>query len=212
MIYFRPAVSKTLFWRVRSMAKKKAKKLTSRKKYTVKNLVTDLKKIGCTPSILDTIGREVVYYEWTQAQYQLGPDHPVTSHLQALLEFMRGGCEHKLISGELSRAADTPTAAINEAIKGAPTEFLTYELVRPADHIRKVLDGTIADRKRELKEHKALEKRVRKEIKANPDDADLWNKLRLVLWLVGKYKDSSEAFKQAKKLGWNAEESDFVAL
>ncbi|MFX1368146.1 MAG: hypothetical protein ACFFAY_06095 [Promethearchaeota archaeon] len=194
------------------MAKKRTKKTAIRKKYTVKNLVADLKKIGCTPSILDSVGREIVYYEWTQAQYQLGPDHPVTSHLQSLLEFMRGGCERKLISGELYRAADTPTAAINDAIKGAPNEFLTYELVRPADHIRKILDGAIEDRKRELKEYKAVEKGVRKEIKESPDNADLWNKLRLVLWLIGKYKDSSEAFKQAKKLGWNAEESDFVAI
>jgi len=212
MIYFRPTVSKTLFWRVRSMAKKSTGKLSTRKKYTVKNLIADLKKVGCTPSILDTVGREIVYYEWSQAQYQLGPDHPVTTHLQSLLEFMRGGCEHQLVSGELSRAADTPTAAINAAIKGAPAEFLSYELLRSPDHIKKVLDGTMEDRKREVKQYKVIEKGIRKKLKEEPDNAELWNQLRLLLWLIGKYKDSSEAFKKAKKLGWNAEETDYVAV
>ena len=48
------------------MSGKKSTKLVKRKKYTVKNLVTDLKKIGCTPRVLDNIGREVVYFEWSQ--------------------------------------------------------------------------------------------------------------------------------------------------
>ncbi|MHA2141076.1 MAG: hypothetical protein ACXADC_07840 [Candidatus Thorarchaeota archaeon] len=194
------------------MSGKKSAKLAKRKKYTVKNLVTDLKKIGCTPRILDNLGREVVYYEWTQAQYLLGEDHPVTLHLETLLKFMQGGCEKQLVNGELWRAADTPQAALNNAIKGAPAEFLSYQFVRSADHIRGVLETAKKDRKMELKTYKQIVKGVRKEIKEDPENPDLWNKLRLLLWLLGKHKDSSEAFKKAKKLGWDSSTSAFVAL
>ncbi len=193
--------------------KKSAKaKLTKRKKYTVKNLVTDLKKIGCTPRVLDNIGREVVYFEWTQAQHLLGEDHPVTTHLETLLKFMQGGCETQLVNGELWRAADTPQSAINTAIKGAPAEFLSYQFVRSSDHIHEVLESAKKDRKVALKIYKQIEKGVRKEIKEDPENPDLWNKLRLILWLLGKHKESSEAFKKAKKLGWDSETSAFVAL
>lgn len=185
---------------------------TERKSYTVKHLIADLKKIGCTPSVLDIVGREVVYFEWTQARDNLGPDHPVTAQMESLLEFMRGGCEKMLIEGELYRAADTPTAAINSAIKGAPKEFLSYRLIRSSEHIKKALEQAMDERKREKKKYKEIEKGVRAEIKSNPDNPDLWNQLRLLLWLAGKYKDSSEAFKKAKKLGWSSEDSDYVAL
>ncbi|NHI83090.1 MAG: hypothetical protein EAX81_02130 [Candidatus Thorarchaeota archaeon] len=191
---------------------RKESKLTDRDAYTVRNLIADLKKIGCTPSVLDMVGREVVYFEWTQASDHLGPDHPVTIQLESLLEFMRGGCEQMLIEGELCRVADTPTSAINSAIKGAPKEFLSYRLIRSSDHIRNVLEQAMEERKREKKRYKAIEKGIRTQIGSNPDDPDLWNQLRLLLWLIGKYKDSNEAFKKAKKLGWKSENSGFVAV
>ncbi|MFW9845883.1 MAG: hypothetical protein ACFFD6_03995 [Candidatus Thorarchaeota archaeon] len=194
------------------MSGKKSSKVKKRKKYTVKNLVTDMKKIGCSPRVLDTIGREVVYYEWTQAQHQLGPDHPVTTHLETLLNFMQGGCEKLLVDGELWRAADTPQSALNAAIKGAPDEFLSYQFIRPTDHIKDILDAAQKERKNEIKIYKKMEKGVRKEIKGDPENADLWNKLRLLLWIIGKHKESSEAFKQAKKLGWDSSTSAYVAL
>lgn len=194
------------------MPRRKSTKLTQRTKYTVKNLVNDLKKIGCTPRVLDTVGREVVYFEWTQAQEHLGEDHPVTIHLGSLLGFMRGGCERRLVEGELWRASDTPQAAINEAVRGAPGEFLSYEFIRSADHIRNVLKSVVDERDRELKDYKRIEKGVRREIKADPENPDLWNKLRLLLWILGRYKESSEAFKKAKKLGWDKSTSQFVAL
>jgi hypothetical protein len=197
---------------VRSLSTKKSTKLTKRKKYSVKNLVADLKKIGCSPRVLDNIGREVVYFEWTQAQHLLGEDHPVTTHLESLLKFMQGGCERKLVDGELWRAADTPQAALNSAIRGAPAEFLSYQFVRSPDHIHGVLEAAKKERKMEIKAFKQIEKGVRREIKADPDNPDLWNKLRLVLWLVGKHKESSQAFKKAKKLGWDSTTSAFVAL
>jgi tetratricopeptide (TPR) repeat protein len=194
------------------MSGKKSVKLTNRDKYTVKALVTDLKKIGCTPRVLDTVGREVVYFEWSQAQEILGEDHPVTTNLAALLEFMRGGCEKLLIDGELWRAADTPNAAMNQAIKGAPKEFLSYQLLRSANHIRFVLDSVAKERSQEMKEYKKMEKFVRRELKSDPDNPDLWNKMRLLLWILGRYKESSEAFKKAKKLGWDKSTSHFVAI
>ena len=194
------------------MSGKKSTKLTKRKKYSVKNLVTDLKKIGCTPRVLDNIGREVVYFEWTQAQHLLGEDHPVTSHLEILLDFMQGGCEKKLVDGDLWRAADTPQAALNSALRGAPSEFLSYQFVRSSDYIHSVLETAKKERKREIKTFKQIEKGVRREIKADPENPDLWNKLRLLLWIIGKHKESSAAFKKAKKLGWDSATSAFVAL
>ncbi|MHA1924797.1 MAG: tetratricopeptide repeat protein [Candidatus Thorarchaeota archaeon] len=194
------------------MSGKKSTKLTKRKKYSVKNLVTDLKKIGCTPRVLDNIGREILYFEWTQAQHLLGEDHPVTMHLESLLEFMQGGCEKQLVDGELWRAADTPQSALNSTMKGAPAEFLSYQFVRPPDYIHGVLESAKKERKMEMKTYKQIEKGVRREIKADPDNPDLWNKLRLILWLLGKHKESSVAFKKAKKLGWDSATSAFVAL
>ncbi|MFX1602739.1 MAG: type IV pilus biogenesis/stability protein PilW [Promethearchaeota archaeon] len=194
------------------MSGKKSVKLTNRDKYTVKSLITDLKKIGCTPRVLDTVGREVVYFEWSQAQELLGEDHPVTTNLASLLEFMRGGCEKLLIEGNLWRAADTSSAAINQAVKGAPKEFLSYPLLRSASHIRFVLDSVIRERSSEMKEYKRMEKGVRRELKSDPDNPELWNKLRLLLWILGRYKESSEAFQKAKKLGWDKSTSHFVAI
>ncbi|MHA2378133.1 MAG: tetratricopeptide repeat protein [Candidatus Thorarchaeota archaeon] len=194
------------------MSSKKSVKLTKRKKYTVKSLVNDLKKIGCTPRVLDTVGREVVYFEWSQAQELLGEDHPVTTNLGSLLGFMRGGCEKRLIDGDLWRAADTSHAAINEAIKGAPKEFLSYQFLRSPEHIRFVLDSVLEERSREMKEYKKMEKGIRRQLKSDPDNPDLWNQLRLLLWILGRYKESSEAFKKAKKLGWDKSTSHFVAI
>ncbi len=194
------------------MSGKKSVMLAKRDKYTVKALVTDLKKIGCTPRVLDTVGREVVYFEWSQAQELLGEDHPVTTNLASLLEFMRGGCEKLLIDGELWRAADTPSAAMNQAIKGAPKEFLSYQFLRSADYIRSVLDSVAEERSQEMNEYKRIEKGVRRELKSDPDNPDLWNKMRLLLWILGRYKESSEAFQKAKKLGWDKSNSHFVAI
>ncbi|MGD9381377.1 MAG: hypothetical protein PVI03_02940, partial [Candidatus Thorarchaeota archaeon] len=87
-----------------------------------------------------------------------------------------------------------------------------YQFVRSSDHIHQVLEAAKKERKREIKTFKQIEKGVRREIKADPENPDLWNKLRLLLWILGKHKESSEAFKKAKKLGWDSATSDFVAL
>jgi tetratricopeptide (TPR) repeat protein len=185
---------------------------TRRKKYTVKNLMSDLKKMGATPSVTDLIGAQCIYYEWALCERDLGDDHPVTSHLAELLDFMQHGYETQLVNGEFWRTKDTPAAAINAALRGRPTEFLTHILDRPADYVYGLLEQAIASRKSELDEYAKIESGIRTELEADPDNPHLWNKLRLLLWLLGQYKGSSEAFQKAKRLGWDASSAEFVAL
>jgi hypothetical protein len=186
--------------------------LPKRKKYAVKDLLNDLKKIGPTPTILSKIGSQLIYYEWTCCRNLLSDDHPVTSNLQALLEFMEHEYEQLLVSGELWRVKDTPQAAINDFLRGRSKEFLEYTLDRPADGIRELLVTASKNRKNEVKFYKNLAKLVKKEIKEDKKNPNLWNKLRLVLWMAEKYSESSEAFKTAKKFGWSPETSALVAI
>jgi len=186
--------------------------LPKRTKYTVKDVLNDLKKIGPTPSILGKIGSQLIYYEWTCCRDLLSDDHPVTSNMQDLLQFMEHDYEELLVSGELWRVKDTPNAALNDFLKGRSKEFLEYTLEKPADHIRGLLETAAKTRKDELKQFKKLAKLVKKEIKEDKENPNLWNKLRLVLWMAKKYSESSEAFKTAKELGWSPETSALVAI
>jgi tetratricopeptide (TPR) repeat protein len=183
-----------------------------RNKYTVKSLMSDLKKMGATPSVTDFIGSQCIYYEWNLCERDLGDDHPVTSHLAELLDFMQHGYEEQLVDGEFWRTKDTPAAAINAALRGRPTEFLTHVLDRPADYVYDLLEQAVASRRIELDEYAKIESGIRAELEADPDNPHLWNKLRLLLWLLGQYKKSSEAFQKAKRLGWDASNAKFVAL
>jgi superfamily II DNA helicase RecQ len=186
--------------------------LPKRKKYSVKDVLSDLKKIGATPTILSKIGSQLIYYEWTCCRTLLSDDHPVTSNLHALLEFMEHEYEQLLVSGELWRVKDTPQAAINDFLRGRSKEFLEYPLDRPADSIRELLVTASKNRKNEVKFYKNLTKLVKKEIKEDKKNPNLWNKLRLVLWMAEKYPESSEAFKTAKKFGWSPETSALVGI
>lgn len=186
--------------------------LPKRKKYAVKDVLNDLKKIGPTPTILAKIGSQLIYYEWTCCRGLLSDDHPVTSNLHALLQFMERDYEEQLVSGELWRIKDTPQAAINDFLKGRSKEFLEYKLDRSADSIRELLVTAKKNRKNEVKFYKNLAKLVKKEIKEDKEDPNLWNKLRLVLWMAEKYTESSEAMKTAKKLGWSPETSALVGI
>jgi tetratricopeptide (TPR) repeat protein len=186
--------------------------LPTRKKYAVKDIMTDLKKIGPSPSLLNEIGSKLIYYEWSCSEQLLGDDHPITVHLSETLDFMEHGFERKLLEGEIWRVKDTPQAAINEFLKGRPSEFLEYTLDRPVEYIRGLLESVAANRKEEIKQYKRMEKSVRQEIKEDPENPELWNKLRLLLWIVGKYSEASEAFKTAKSFGWSKEKSAIVAL
>jgi tetratricopeptide (TPR) repeat protein len=187
-------------------------KLPKREEYSVKDLMNDLKKIEPSPSVLSKIGTELIYYEWNCCGQALGADHPVTKHLEELLKFTQADYEAKLVQGELWRAKDTPRAALNDFLRERPQEFMNHTLDRPVEYIRGLLQSAASARKDEKKQYRKLEKAVRKEIKEDSENPELWNKLRLVLWIVGKYSESSEAFQTARKLGWSSEESALVAL
>lgn len=186
--------------------------ITKRKKYAIKDLLNDLKKINPTPSIMGRIGSQLIYYEWTCCRNLLSDDHPVTTNLQDLLQFMENDYEQLLVTGELWRIKDTPQSAINDFLRGRSKEFLDYTLDRPAEQIYDLLKTSAKTRKDEIKYYKNLAKLVKKEIKDDNENANLWNKLRLVLWMAENYPESSEAFKTAKKFGWSVENSGIVAL
>jgi cytochrome c-type biogenesis protein CcmH/NrfG len=57
-----------------------------------------------------------------------------------------------------------------------------------------------------------MERGIRKDLEKSPKDPELWNQLRLVLWVLGNYEDASDAFKKAKKLGWDKTTSKTVGL
>ncbi|MBE0525828.1 MAG: hypothetical protein IH631_02730, partial [Candidatus Thorarchaeota archaeon] len=98
--------------------------LPKRTVYAVKDVLNDLKKIGPTPSILGRIGSELIYSEWMCCKDLLSDDHPVTSNLHDLLQYMENDYEQQLVSGELWRVSDTPQAALNDFLKGRSEEFL----------------------------------------------------------------------------------------
>ena len=187
-------------------------KLSMRKQYTIKDLLTDLKKIEATPSVMYDVGSELIYRELDWCMKTLGEDHEVTKNLQELMQFMQTGYEQQLVSGELWRVKDTPKAAINAFMKEQPEEFLKYPVGILSDQIHEILKKAQESRKLEIKQYKKMVKNVRKEIKEDKDNPDLWNKLRLVLWIVGKYNESSEAFKTAKSLGWTTDTNTLVAI
>jgi hypothetical protein len=189
-----------------------AAKLTKRKQYTVKDLLNDLKKIEATPSVMYDVGSELVYRELDWCRKTLGDDHDVTANLQDLIHFMQKGYEEQLVTGELWRVKDTPKAVINAFTRDRPEEFLKYPVGILSDRIHEILRKAQTSRKLEIKQHKKMVKNIRKEIKDDKKNPNLWNKLRLVLWIVGKYNESSEAFKTAKQLGWTVESSTLVAL
>jgi hypothetical protein len=189
-----------------------AAQLPKRNQYTIKDLLSDLKKLDATPSVLYNVGSELVYRELDWCRKTLGDDHPVTQNLVALMEFMQSDYETQLVTGELWRAKDTPKSAINTFMRDRPDEFLNHCIGLLSAQVQEVLKKADESRRLEKKQYKKLEKRVRSEIKADKKNPDLWNKLRLLLWVLGKHSESSEAFKTAKELGWSIESSTLVAI
>ena len=187
-------------------------KLPKRQEYSVKDLMNDLKKLDPSPSVLAKIGTELVYYEWTCCRQGLGAEHAVTSNIEELLEFTQTGYERSLVEGEYWRAKDTPRSILNDFIRDRPDEFMDHVLDRSVDYIQGLIQAAEKARKAEKKQYKKMEKGVRGEVKEDPENPEAWNKLRLLLWLVGNYTESSQAFQNAKKLGWTSEESLLVAL
>jgi hypothetical protein len=189
-----------------------AAKLPKRKLYTVKDLMNDLKKIEATPSVLYKVGSELVYRELDWCRKTLGEDHLVTQNLQELMQFMQKDYETQLVTGELWRVKDTPKAAINAFMRDRPEEFTGHCIGILSAQIQEVLKNADKSRREEKKVYKKLEKRVRAEIKADKKNPNLWNKLRVLLWILGKHAESSEAFKTAKDYGWTFETSTLVAI
>jgi tetratricopeptide (TPR) repeat protein len=193
-------------------AVRKTARIPTRSAYTVKNLLSDIKKLKLTPSTLYTIGTEILYYEWTEALEDLGKNDEVTVYLEELLNFMQTDYERRLLQGELRREKDTPNEAINSFIKETPIEFQSYVLKRPGPFIQGVLQAMYTRSEREIERHRRAEQGIRRDLEKNPKDAELWNQLRLTLWVLGKYDEASEAYKKAKKLGWEKSKSRTVGI
>ncbi|MFW9910194.1 MAG: type IV pilus biogenesis/stability protein PilW [Candidatus Thorarchaeota archaeon] len=183
-----------------------------RKKYSVKDLLNDLKTIDPTPKITYDVGNRLVYYQWNCCIQSYGDAHVITKNFNELLEFMQRGYELQLVNGEFWRASDTQKVALNNFLKNRPKEFLNFVFDRPPDYIHALLVEAAKNRKQEIKQFKKIESGLRKSLKDAPEDADLWNQLRLVLWIQGKFSDSSSAFQKAKKFGWNTEMTSVVGL
>ncbi|UCE11374.1 MAG: hypothetical protein JSW61_05425 [Candidatus Thorarchaeota archaeon] len=188
------------------------KKLQLRKKYRVKDVLTDLKRIDPTPSVTYRIGSELVYFEWNCCIKEMGPESDVTIGLGTLLNFMQYDYERQLLEGVLYKATDTTGAAITRAMKELPDAALAHVFKRSPKYIHSLLLGSEKLRKIEAKRYKSMLKAAKDETKASPEDPNAWYKLRLLLWIIGNYKEASEAFRRAKKLGWDIHSSTVVAL
>ncbi len=186
--------------------------LAKRNTYTVKSVFTDMKKINPSPGIAYEIGNRLVYHAWDCCVQYYGSEYSLTKNFHELLIFLQEGYEAKLVQGEYWRATDTPSAAIIAFLKDRPKEFLDFQFDRSPEYIYNLLKEIKKMRSEEIKKYKKIEKNLKKMVKAEPEDANLWNQYRLALWIVEKYKESSTAFQTAMKLGWNAEQKSVVAL
>ncbi len=187
-------------------------KIPMRSQYTVEQFLEDLKKVEPTPGTVHRIGAELIYYEWACCKRVRGEDDSLTKDFKELLDFFEEGYEEKLIKGELTENEQTPASVIDNLMNQLSSELADTTIGRPADYIYDLLVATHEARQDELEEYKKLEGVVRDEVEEHPEDPDAWNQLRLILWVLGKYDSAKNAMKNARKLGWNAETSELVAL
>jgi len=186
--------------------------LPNRDEYRVKDFVNDLKKINPSPTIMYDIGSSLIYHEVCACENSIGEGECVTTEMKDLLQFMQNDYERDLLAGRLWRSRDTPRAAINNYMRDKPDEFLTHKLHAPNTKVKSILEDATKARKREKKKLTTFEKAVRKMTEESPKNPEVWNRLRLLLWLTGKHSEASVAFRTAKKLGWNPETSDLVGI
>ncbi|TFG15541.1 hypothetical protein EU537_00540 [Candidatus Thorarchaeota archaeon] len=186
--------------------------LPDRDEYRVKDFVNDLKKINPTPTIMYDIGSNLIYHEVCACKNSVGEGECVTAEMNELLQFMQTDYERDLLAGRLWRTRDTPRAAINKYMRDRPDEFLTHKLQTPNTKVKLILEDAARDRKREKEKLATFEKAVRKMAEESPKDPEVWNRLRLLLWLTGKHNEASAAFRTARKLGWNPETSTLVGI
>jgi len=194
------------------MSAKEKSKLPRRDTYNIKTLLNDLKKLRLTPNLLYTVGTEVIYFEWQQALENLGADDEVVGHLKELLDFLQQDYEKRLVRGEIRREEDTPNAVINTFLKETPIEFQSYRLERSGEFISGVLRAAQVTNERDIARYKIIEGKLMKRLEENPSDSELWNELRLVLWILGRYEEASTAHKKAKKLGWEPSKSKTIGV
>ena len=187
-------------------------KFTKRDTYTIKTLLNDLKKLSLTPSTLYVVGTEIIYYELTIAQENLGSDDPVTIHMTELLNYMQHDYERQLLAGELRREEDTPRSAMNAFLKETPLEFQSYVLEHGGEFIQGVLRATNTQSQREMKRFDRVEKGLRKDLEKDPRNPDLWFSLHLVLWITGRFEEASESFKKARKHSWDKKKSKIIGI
>jgi tetratricopeptide (TPR) repeat protein len=187
-------------------------KMPKRDIYTVRTLLTDLKKLKLTPNSLYLVGSEVVYHEWQQAKENLGQDNDVTTYLGELLSFMQKDYEVRLLEGDFHREDDTLMATLTNYLKDTPSEFQSYTLELPGEVIRGVLKTVRTQSERDIKRYERIEGILRSRIETDPSNPDTWNELRITLWILGKYEEASKAFKKAKKLGWDKGRSKIVGV
>jgi hypothetical protein len=134
---------------------------------------------------------------------ELGEDDSVVVHLKDLLSFMQNEYERRLIEGELRRKTDTTMGAINSFLKDTSMEFQSYVLKSSGEFISGVLRAAQVVSQREIDRYGRMERGLSAEIEEKPKDPELWNQLRLVLWILGRYDEASFAFKQPRVLGWD---------
>lgn len=194
------------------MSIEKVKRIAIRDTYTIKSLISDLRKLRLTPSLLYAVGSEIIYSEWIQAKELFGTDSHITIQLEELLNYMQRDYEKQLIDGELHREIDTPSATLNTFLKETPIEFQSYVLQHPGSFIGGVLRASQANNDREYARLGRIEQGLRSDLAKNPRDSELWNQLRLVLWILGKYDEASEAYRMAKKNGWEKGKTKTVAI
>ncbi|MEM2143457.1 MAG: hypothetical protein QXQ81_09400 [Candidatus Thorarchaeota archaeon] len=188
------------------------KPLPTRERYTIQDLFDDLRLISPSPSVVYPVGSEIIYPEWNNCVQSLGENHPVTRGLAQILEFLEHGYEDQLVRGEIHRTSDTPSAVFKTLIKSIPPEALEYVITRPSSYVRTLLESVRSERKREIERYMNIEAGVRQEASSAPDDPDAQNKLRLLLWILGHYKEASEVFQKARRLGWDSSKSELVGL
>lgn len=187
-------------------------KITKRDVYTVKTLLNDLKKLKLTPNSLYLIGSEIMYYEWMQAKENIGEEDEVTVYLEELMSFMEEEYESRLVEGDIRREDDTLSATFTEYLNETSKEFQSYTLARNGEFVRGVLMAARTQSERDIERYERIEGSIRKKLDTNPNDSELWNELRIALWIQGKYEDASKAYKKAKKLGWDKSKTKTVGV
>ncbi|TFF91815.1 hypothetical protein EU545_02865 [Candidatus Thorarchaeota archaeon] len=186
--------------------------LPARDSYTVEDVLSDLKLIHATPMTTYQVACDIFYYELRCCSEELGEDDTITQEIKRIIDFMQNDYEKMLVEAELHEARHKPKAALGGLEEELSEETKTHELVHSTEHIYRSLQSAKEARIKEVERYKRIEKGIRRELKEDPDDPDLYNQLRLLLWIQGRYRAAKNAYVKATERGWNPENSKLVAL